>query len=349
MRVLIVKTSSMGDIIHALPALTDAKRARPELEFDWVVEHGFAEIPTWHPAVNRVIPIAFRRWRKHPLKTLLQGEWRAFKQQIQLERYDLIVDAQGLLKSAFIALQAKGPRAGLDFSSAREKWASLFYQQKHTVVFEQHAVTRVRQLFAKVFNYPLPVTTADYGLQRPVTNSPENKQPYVMLLHGTTWDTKHWPQASWQQLAKRLATAGYQVLVTWGNEKEKRNAEAIANCCVTAKVLPKQSLSQLASVLANAAAAVAVDTGLGHLAAALSVPTISLYGATDPTKTGTVGAGQVHLKSGLHCSPCLQKQCRLLTDSVRQPPCYADLSPTRVWGTLQHLLQQSETRQVETV
>ena len=102
MRVLLVKTSSLGDVIHTLPALTDAQRAIPGIQFDWVVEEGFAEIPAWHPAVAQVIPVAIRRWRKHPLQTLRSGEWRRFKARLRETHYDLVIDAQGLLKSAWL-------------------------------------------------------------------------------------------------------------------------------------------------------------------------------------------------------------------------------------------------------
>ena len=130
MRVLLIKTSSLGDVIHALPALTDAARAIPGIKFDWVVEEGFAEIPTWHPAVGKVIPVAIRRWRKNLWQTIKSGEWRRFKQSVRSTKYDLVIDAQGLFKSALPAMLAHGPRAGLDRASAREPLSALLYQRR---------------------------------------------------------------------------------------------------------------------------------------------------------------------------------------------------------------------------
>ena len=149
MKVLLVKTSSLGDVVHTLPALTDAQRAIPGIRFDWVVEEGFAEIPTWHPAVDQVIPVAIRRWRKSPWQTLRSGEWRRFKARLRETRYDLVIDAQGLLKSAWLTRYVKAPVAGLDRDSAREPLAARFYDRCYAVPREQHALERVRQLFAQ--------------------------------------------------------------------------------------------------------------------------------------------------------------------------------------------------------
>ena len=155
MRVLVIKTSSLGDVIHTLPALTDAARAIPGIRFDWVVEEGFAEIPAWHPAVSQVITVAIRRWRKHPLKTLRSGEWSRFKQRLRESHYDLVIDAQGLLKSAWLTRYVKTPVAGLDSNSAREPIAARFYDRPYSVPRGQHALERTRQLFGQALGYSL--------------------------------------------------------------------------------------------------------------------------------------------------------------------------------------------------
>lgn len=164
MRVLIIKTSSLGDVIHTLPALTDAAHAIPGIRFDWVVEEGFAEIPSWHPAVDQVIPVAIRRWRKNLWQTIKSGEWKAFKQRVRERKYDLVIDAQGLVKSAWLTRYVKAPVAGLDRYSAREGWASRFYDRRLSVATGQHAVERVRQLFAMALAYDLPEGIGNYGL-----------------------------------------------------------------------------------------------------------------------------------------------------------------------------------------
>jgi len=164
MRVLLIKTSSLGDVLHTLPALTDAAEAIPGIRFDWVVEEAFAEIPEWHPAVGRMIQVAIRRWRKAPLKAILSGEWTTFRRQLRAREYDLVLDAQGLIKSALLSRMAKGRVVGLDKNSAREPLASRFYQQGFPVERGEHAIVRLRKLFAKALDYELPTSALDYGI-----------------------------------------------------------------------------------------------------------------------------------------------------------------------------------------
>jgi len=358
LRVLLIKTSSLGDVIHALPALTDAARAVPGIRFDWVVEEGFAEIPTWHPAVGEVIPVAIRRWRKNLWQTFKNGEWRRFKKRLRDTPYDLVIDAQGLLKSAWLTRYVKAPIAGLDKDSAREPLASRFYDQAYSVARGQHAVERLRQLFAQALGYAVPAGLGDYGLDhaRLLRNTDQSadadKPPFVLFLHGTTWDTKHWPELYWRQLAERLTESGLQVRLPWGNPLEKARAERIAQGLDHALVLPKLNLAGVAQVLASAKACVAVDTGIGHLAAALDVPTISLFGPTNPGLTGAYGKSQVHLAGDYPaCAPCLQKKCtyqpteedRRQFDLKREwPVCFTRLNPERVASQLGSLLLAKE-------
>ncbi|WP_461480593.1 lipopolysaccharide heptosyltransferase I [Porticoccus sp.] len=335
-RVLVVKTSSLGDVIHTLPALTDAMEAIPAIRFDWVVEQAFAEVPAWHPAVERVIPVAVRRWRKHPLQAWRSGEWRAFKQQIGQYDYDAVIDAQGLLKSAWLTRYARGPRYGLDKHSAREPLAARFYQHPLAVGKGQPAVERTRQLFAAALGYPLAERQGRYAL---AFNA--ERQRTVVLLHGTTWASKHWPESSWQGLAQRLCDAGYRPLLPWGDEAERLRAERIA-AAGAAEVLPRLSLTELAQLLASSAGCVAVDTGLGHLAAAVDTPTIALFGPTNAALTGFYGRNQRYLQSGFHCSPCMARECRYQLEPGASPPCFDELSPARVFEALTGLLADLE-------
>lgn len=332
MRVLLIKTSSLGDVVHTLPALTDAQRAIPGIQFDWVVEEGFAEIPAWHPAVAQVIPVAIRRWRKNLLQTLRTGEWRRFKARLRETRYDLVIDAQGLLKSAWLTRYVKAPVAGLDRDSAREPMASRFYDRRYTVPRDQHALERVRQLFAQALGYALPQAIGDYGLDRAQLAAP-GEEPYLLFLHGTTWPSKHWPEAYWRELAERMSAFGWAIRLPWGNAEEKARAERIADGIADASVLPRLNLGGVAKVIAGARACVAVDTGLGHLAAALDVPSISLYGPTLPGRVGAYGRSQVHLCA---TGPNAGK-------GNRHTPCFDDLLPERVASELKALLRSSET------
>ncbi|WP_312244618.1 lipopolysaccharide heptosyltransferase I [Stutzerimonas nitrititolerans] len=332
MRVLLIKTSSLGDVVHTLPALTDAQRAKPGIQFDWVVEEGFAEIPAWHPAVAQVIPVAIRRWRKNLWQTLRSGEWRRFKARLRETRYDLVIDAQGLLKSAWLTRYVKAPVAGLDRDSAREPLASRFYDRRYAVPRDQHALERVRQLFAQALGYELPQGIGDYGLDR-TQLATSGEEPYLLFLHGTTWPSKHWPEAYWRELAERMSAFGWAIRLPWGNAVEKARAERIAEGIAGASVLPRLNLGGVAKVVAGARACVAVDTGLGHLAAALDVPSISLYGPTLPGRVGAYGRSQVHL--------CASGPDAGKGDRVK--PCFDDLLPERVASELKALLRSAET------
>lgn len=354
MRVLIIKTSSLGDVIHTLPALSDARRVFPQIEFDWLVEERFSEIPAWHPAVRRVIPVALRRWRQHPVKARRSGEWKAFRRSLQANRYDLAIDAQGLLKSAWLSLFTEAPVHGLDFRSAREPLAALCYRHRHRVAWGQHAVQRVRQLFALALGYRVDGQDGHYGLDRQLLLQGSQAlvapdAPYLMFLHGTTWDTKHWPERYWRELAERAVAGGWRVRLPWGNAAERERAERIAAGLPQVSILPPLTLSDIAAHLAHASACVAVDTGLGHLAAALDVPTVSLFGPTNPGYTGAWGTGQVHLAADFDCAPCMKKHCRYRPTEVdrqrfdvahESPLCFTRLAPARVWQCLLDTLAQ---------
>ncbi len=286
-RLLIVKTSSLGDVIHNLPILADIRAHVPEMRFDWVVEEGFADIPALHPAVDNVIPVAIRRWRKKLLAKTTWHEIAALRQRLQQQPYDYILDTQGLLKSALLTRFAHGEIHGQDRASAREPLARLFYQHTHHVPRGQHAVTRNRQLAAQALGYSAPDTPADYGIQAPEADPLlRPSHPYVVGLHATSRDSKRWRDDYWITLGKSLATQGYDLLLPWGSPQEQQRAHDIAQAVPQAAVPPKLSLRQLAGLIGQAKAAVGVDTGLSHLAVALGIPTVALFTDTDPTRTG---------------------------------------------------------------
>ncbi|QLX23373.1 lipopolysaccharide heptosyltransferase RfaC [Citrobacter freundii] len=294
MRVLIVKTSSMGDVLHTLPALTDAQRAIPGIQFDWVVEEGFAQIPSWHSAVERVIPVAIRRWRKAWFSAPIKAERKAFRDAVRLQQYDAIIDAQGLVKSAALVTRlGRGIKHGMDWSTAREPLASLFYNCKHHIARQQHAVERTRELFAKSLGYTKPQSQGDYAIaQHFLNNLNADAGQYAVFLHATTRDDKHWPEANWRELIGQLHNAGIRIKLPWGAPHEEARAKRLADGFNYVDVLPRMSLEEIASVLAGAKFVVSVDTGLSHLTAALDRPNITLYGPTDPGLIGGYGKNQ---------------------------------------------------------
>lgn len=298
MNILLVKLSSLGDVVHTLPALSDARRLRPQLRFAWVVEENFTEVAAWHGAVAEVIPIALRRWRRDGFFHS-RAELADFARGLRRRSFDLVLDAQGLIKSGIVSALAPGERAGYDRRSARERLAALFYQKRIAVDREQHAITRTRQLFAAAFNWSAPSGAPDFGLTLPpAAETITDRRATVVFLHATTWRDKHWPQARWRQLAAKADEHNCRVVLPWGNALEQKNAHAIAAGQRHARALPRRlGLAAMARLLQNAHAVVSVDTGLGHLAAALGAPCVGLFGPTRPVRAGLCGPRVANLRA----------------------------------------------------
>lgn len=330
MNVLIVKLTSMGDLIHALPALTDAMKHMPNIRFDWVADETFADIPRMHPGVDKVIVTAHRRWKKQLWQTLKSGELLRLWREIRQKKYDLVIDAQGSLKSAIIMRLARGVHCGVDKDSAREKIASWFCERTFSVPSKQHAIDRVRQLFAKALDYPIPDSAPDFNIN--LEKLPELPidlpKPYLVFVHSTTWNTKHWPEHYWEQLIKIAAEQGYTIALPWGGAKEQERAQRLAKSSLKAIVLPRLSIPQQARMIAQSNGAVCVDTGLGHLTAALNIPAVHLYGPTDPALIGATGQHQLHLIAEYECAPCYLHDCLWGQESA----CFLkNMRPEKVW------------------
>lgn len=329
MRVLVIKLSSLGDVIHTLPAVSDAVRLVPNISIDWVVEEPFAAIPASHPGVDRTIPAAIRRWRRHPATA--RRDLGRFVRALRDRQYELVIDAQGLVKSALVARIARGPRAGLAWRSAREPVASLAYGHRVALPADLHAIDKLRALFAAALGYQVSDAPLDYGLGG--ATNPASRQ--ILLLHGTTWPSKHWPETSWADVARYASQAGYDVLLPHGDDAELARARRIAALVPGVTVLDRMHIDSLFDVVGESAGAIAVDSGLGHLAVALGVPTVAIYGPTDPRLTGPRGVNQETLASDhLPCIPCLSRTCRLPAEGGVYPPCFAPLDPEAVWSAL---------------
>lgn len=290
--VLLVKTSSLGDVIHNLPVVGDLLRHWPELRIDWVVEESFADIPRLHPGVANVYPVAIRRWRRTLGKRDTWREIAAFRRTLQANCYDLVIDSQGLAKSALITWLADGLRCGYSREVAREPLAAAFYDCRYAIPTSAHAVERNRWLAAAAAGYA-PDLPLRYGLHA----GEDAANACCVLLSATSRDDKLWPEEHWQALGGALAARGLSSLLPAGSPRERERAERIAATIPGARVLPPSSLRELASVLGSARCVVGVDTGLTHLAAALDRPVVALYVATDPGLTG-VHAGARALNLG---------------------------------------------------
>jgi heptosyltransferase-1 len=283
-RILLVKTSSLGDIVHNLPVASDIARALPGADIDWVVEESMAKLPALHASVARAIPVAIRRWRRGAFNSSTWREIRDFAESLRSTRYDAVIDTQGLLKSALIARTAQGRRYGFSWRASREP-LFLLYDQTFDVPWDIHAVERNRSLAARALGYELP-STIDFGLRTDGTAHPAFGREYAMLLHATSARRKLWPEERWIELGRTMLRAGVRSVLPWGSEAEKLRSRRLAENIEGAIVPERMRIEELASLLAGARHAVGVDTGLTHLAGALRVPTVGIYVATDPARTG---------------------------------------------------------------
>jgi len=286
LKLLIVKTSSLGDVIHNLPIISDIHAHYPNVQIDWLVEESFADIPNLHPAVNQVITVAMRRWRKALFTCGTWQEIKRVKKQISATQYDVVLDTQGLLKSGLMASLANGIKHGYSKNSIREPLASYFYDVKHEVSRAQHAVARNRALAAKALDFTLPHSAPDYGITAKAIAPVTLNQDFIIGLHGTSRDSKLWPTQHWVSLGNVLESQKLSLALPWASDAELARAQHIASQLKNAIVLPKSTIAELASIICQAKAAIGVDTGLSHLAAALNIPTIAIYTDTNPTLTG---------------------------------------------------------------
>ena len=343
--ILLVKMSSLGDIVHSFPALSEA--ASHGHRFAWVVEEGFAELAATHPAIDRTHAIALRRWRHNKLASL--RPFVEFVQELRGSNYVRVLDAQGLLKSALVTrLSGAAQRTGLSAESARESVASRFYSNKIVVSWQLHAIDRLRQLFGAALGYPvdleqrIAVKLRGVGLPRPANaeaglNSKARQQ--LTLIQGTTWASKEYPLAAWQQVASAFEALNWRVQILSGSVQEYDRAQKIAANLKSADAvaaLAPGSLLAAAEALASSDLVVGVDSGLTHLAAVLGVPTVGLFGPTDAQRTGVRGKAVSNLSSNFSCAPCLQRTCSYAGQPVRlddvdiSPPCFAELSVERI-------------------
>lgn len=305
LNILIVKLSSLGDVVHTMPAVQDIRRALPQAQIDWVVERSFAPLVQRCAGVRRVIPCELRRWRKAPFAATTRAEWRAFKQELQQEAYDAVIDLQGLSKSALVAWLARLTPGGRRYALANRTEGSGYEAPTRWVADvairiepHVHAVHRSRELCARALGYSMP-SEESFGLQ-PYRErgeiAPEkiaigmlSARPCVALVHGTSRADKQWPAEHWLELARRLDAAGYDVALLHGTDEEQRRSEALAREMSHAVVWPRLALDALTDALAGCAGVIGVDSGLSHIAVALDLPHVQIYNFDTAWRTGPQG------------------------------------------------------------
>lgn len=299
MKILIIKLTSMGDLMHALPALTDASKQIPNIEFDWVVDESFSEIPLWHPKVNSVIKTNHRIWKRNIFSFKLLNEINNIKKILNNKNYDAVIDMQNNLKSASVSYLINKPVNGMDKESVREYLAHFAYQFKHSISKDDHAINRQRNLLAMSLDYKIKEEKLDYGIttnnfKKPKLQLPKN---YLFLVHNASWPSKMWPISYWQKLIKYINQEGFIGLLPSGSIEEYERAREIASVsdqCIALKTL---SLNETAFIINQAEGCVCSDTGLAHLAALLNKPSVTMYSVTKTGLIGTKGKNQKHIIS----------------------------------------------------
>jgi len=298
-RILIVKLSSLGDVVHAMPAVQDLRRAFPGVQIDWVVERGFAPLVQRCAGVQRVIPCELRRWRKAPFSAETRAAWRAFKETLQAQRYDAVIDLQGLTKSALVSRLARTNPDGKRYALGNRTDGSGYEAPTRWVADEAivlpphvHAVERSRLLCARALNFSLqgePVfgLTATHALQ------PSGTRAVIALVHGTSRHDKEWALESWVALGQRLNQCGYSVALAHGSTAERLVSEAIAGRLTDAHVWPALSLDTLTDTMAACSGVIGVDSGLSHIAVALDLPHVQIYNFDTAWRTGVSNTRQV--------------------------------------------------------
>ena len=334
MKILVVKMTSLGDCVHALPAIDDLKHAYPECHIDWAIEAQFQDVARLSQHIDTIIPIYRKRWRKRRLHWQTYREKRTLKQRIRLANYDAVIDVQGLHKSARVSRYSHGVKWGYAKHVIKDKRAYKAYDKTIPVTVPQHAIERIRDAFAYAFNYQQP-NELNYGLiESLVTPSALTRPKAIVLLHSTTWVSKHWHDSAWIKLAQLLEASGFHCVIPWVDDTDKQRAQRIKAATKQTIILDNMPLFELAHVMRTCQGAVGVDTGLTHVAAGLGLPTVTIFGASDSLLTGAMGSQVINLQSTLNCSPCLSKQCQQL-NKVNLPACYDRITPEMVIAQLQ--------------
>jgi len=289
-RLLVVRPSSLGDIVHTLSLVSDVVAHAPDTPIDWVAEEAFAPLVVLDKRIRRVIPVALRRWRSAPLAASTRREFLAFRRDLRSDRYDVILDLQEQVKGALLARMAKGTRHGFDKSNIREPLATWLDDVHHVIDRDQHFIDKARALAAGALGYEVS-SAPRWQLSPPSSPAGAPRGPYALAFHATSREDKLWPEARWRALIAHYAQAGLQVLLPWGHDDERARSERLALDASNTIVPERRSLPELASLARGAEIVVGVDTGLTHLAAALGTPTVAIFTATDATLAGVARSG----------------------------------------------------------
>jgi heptosyltransferase-1 len=301
-RILLVRLSSLGDVLHTFPAATDIRRALPDAILDWAVEEAYVPIVRMHPGVTRAIPFALRRWRREWYRARAWRELAAFRARLTERAYDAILDTQGLLKSALVAKLARGPVYGFAPGTAHERLATRFYDVRYPFAPSDHKIERYRAVAARALGYTAG-TTVDYGVVAPPAPAFAPRTSYCVLLHSTARAAKLWSEAGWIAVARALESRGVVGVLPWGEADERARSDRIAATLTRALVPPRMSVEEAAGLVGHADAVIGVDTGLMHLAAAFRVPVVGIFCDSEPLDAQPLGGGPTAHRGGVGTPP----------------------------------------------
>lgn len=312
----------MGDLMHALPALTEAKEHITDISFDWVVDKNFASVPSWHPLVDKTIVTDHRNWRRQLFSKKARESLQQVLNEINGTQYDLVVDMQNNLKSALVSFLSKHRVTGMDAKSVREYPAHLAYSTKINVDKDLHAIERQKKLLAEALDYSYSMKNVDYGALLETFIEPNINLPnkYVVLVQNASWITKQWSIAKWQKLVQYFDGKNIKMILPSGNLNELERAKEIASISTNAQAIDLMPLNEIAYIIKNANFCICSDTGLAHLSALSGTPSITLYGPTETALIGTYGKNQVHIVgknndiNNIEVSDVLDDLTKLTTD-----------------------------------
>ncbi len=353
MNILIIKTSSLGDIVHALPVLQYLRRVAPQAQVDWLVDEAFANVLTLHPAVSQLLVVPLRRWKKAPLALSTWRGLRAFVRRLRGRHYDLVFDLQGNTKSALLCAATRGTRkVGFAARNLQEPLARWVTNEK--VEFEptdRHAVQRYLRVVAGAFDATpdalrdrASIAVAESDTRAAAALLADAPRPRIALHCGTSWASKLWSEDGWVELGRGLLAHGLAgaLLLSWGDEAERERAERIASRIGEgARLLPRLDLKRLCAVFEACELMLGADTGPVHLAAAAGTSTVSIYRCTDGTRNGPFGPSHRIVQAPLDCSKCWGGTC------WRDVECTGSIRPDAVLQAARELLESGPTPRPE--
>lgn len=291
--ILFIKTSSMGDVLHHMPAVTEARAHFPSARITWVVDEMYAPLARLHPAVDEIVPIAVRRWRKQFFRPSAWRELFAAVGKLRSRNFDKVIDTQGLIRTGLMGKFAHGERHGYDAASIREPLAVKFYDVNHAVGWDLHVIARNRTLTARALGYEVE-GAPDYGFDRGKIK-PSAAGNYAIIFHATAKTKKEWPEERWIEVGRALSERGLEVILPWGNDAERARSEHIAASVPGARVPDRVPIFDVARLIAGARIVCGVDTGFLHIAAALGIPVVAVFTIAKSHTAIPMGPGPVEM------------------------------------------------------